>query len=796
MSFRINTNIAALEAQEYLRQTSDTQGKTIGRVTSGLRILSSGDDAAGLAIANSFRSDQSVLTQGIRNANDGLSTLQTIDGGINNISKLLDRARTLATQSASGTFNGNRAVLNAEFQSVVREIDRQAQSIGLNSGGQFAKSLSVFIGGGKSSGGTTEITNGSTNVDLTSSTVDAQSLGLKGTEAHGVTATDIGSGSVATSVQSIVNDSTNLTSLAVGGSSVLIFHGPGFAGKNDIKVSVNLSGVSNVDNLVASVNYAIENAGNSATASATAFKNAGIRAVIVTDPNGKKALGFVSGSAAFQVEAGDLVSNALLGNVTSTSNPTGLSLKNSVLGGSASAVAATTFAGPATITIRVQGAGLASPPVDLSLAVTATTTIDQALADLQSAVSKNPDLQASGISLEAPVAGAALKFSNTRGQRFDVLASGDLNNLFGLGSFRNSSGASGTFDYSSVSGATGTFTATTNETLEFSLGGGATVSLTVQTPTATAQGAADALNARIATSATLIKAGIVADVQGGNVRLHSLTGTNFRINTVGASNIFGFNPSSDIGLAFAANTNPDNNTAVSSFTSGGIQRGGPIAFQPILVGGDGQSITLSVNDSNGVTKTVSLTLKNDATLRNAGSVDEAISALNDALQQSNDENLKKIVAIKEKSSASGADQINFVSTASAFKVQIGTNASGSGLASQGTVVGSTSFGQGSTSDISTQSSAEKAVSSLADAVVALGNAQAAVGKGQNQFSFAINLASSQLTNIAAAESRLRDADLAAEAATLSKTSILLQAGISALAQANSAPQQVLTLLRQ
>ena len=170
MSFRINTNIAALEAQEYLRQTSETQAKTIGRVTSGLRILSSGDDAAGLAIANSFRSDQSVLTQGIRNANDGLSTLQTIDGGINNIGKLLDRARTLAAQSASGTFTGNRAVLNAEFQSVIGEIDRQAQSIGLNAGGQFAKSLSVFIGGGKASGGITEISNGSTQVDLTTST--------------------------------------------------------------------------------------------------------------------------------------------------------------------------------------------------------------------------------------------------------------------------------------------------------------------------------------------------------------------------------------------------------------------------------------------------------------------------------------------------------------------------------------------------------------------------------------------------------------------------------------------------
>ena len=150
----INTNIPSLQSQEYLRITTDFQQKTINRVTSGLRIISSGDDAAGLAIANSFRSDRVVITQGVRNANDGLSTLQTIDGGINNISQLLDRARTLAAQSASGTFTGDRGVLNTEFQSVVDEIDRQAQAIGLDVGGLFAKNLSVFIGGGR--GGTSD----------------------------------------------------------------------------------------------------------------------------------------------------------------------------------------------------------------------------------------------------------------------------------------------------------------------------------------------------------------------------------------------------------------------------------------------------------------------------------------------------------------------------------------------------------------------------------------------------------------------------------------------------------------
>src|SRR6185312_3110814 len=105
---------------------------------SGYRINSSSDDAAGLAVANSFRSSETELTQGVQNANNGISTLQIGDGGMNNISQMLDRLRTLSTQSASGTFTGDRGILNNEFQSVLGQIDQQAQAIGFNQGGQFA----------------------------------------------------------------------------------------------------------------------------------------------------------------------------------------------------------------------------------------------------------------------------------------------------------------------------------------------------------------------------------------------------------------------------------------------------------------------------------------------------------------------------------------------------------------------------------------------------------------------------------------------------------------------------------
>src|SRR5512138_3451788 len=135
MAVSIQTNVNSLVAQENLRVTNEFQGRTIQRLTSGYRINSSGDDAAGLAVANKFRGEVAELIQGVRNANDGISTMQLVDGGLNNISKLLDRMKTLASQSASGTFSGNRSTLNNEYQALIAEINRQAANIGMVEGG-------------------------------------------------------------------------------------------------------------------------------------------------------------------------------------------------------------------------------------------------------------------------------------------------------------------------------------------------------------------------------------------------------------------------------------------------------------------------------------------------------------------------------------------------------------------------------------------------------------------------------------------------------------------------------------
>src|SRR5450631_873907 len=120
----IQTNVNSLVAQQNLSVNSAFQGKTIQQLTSGFRINQAGDDAAGLAVANKFRSSVAELSQGVANGNDAVAQLQIMDGGMSNISQILDRLKTLATQSSSGAFTGVRSTLDTEFQNDIAEIDR------------------------------------------------------------------------------------------------------------------------------------------------------------------------------------------------------------------------------------------------------------------------------------------------------------------------------------------------------------------------------------------------------------------------------------------------------------------------------------------------------------------------------------------------------------------------------------------------------------------------------------------------------------------------------------------------
>lgn len=120
---RINTNVASLNAQRILGNTGAAAAKSIGRLSSGFRINSASDDAAGLGIANKLRSDLRSLTQASRNAEQATAMLQVAEGAAQTIGNILDRMKELAAQSASSN-SGDRGALQTEFNTLRTEITR------------------------------------------------------------------------------------------------------------------------------------------------------------------------------------------------------------------------------------------------------------------------------------------------------------------------------------------------------------------------------------------------------------------------------------------------------------------------------------------------------------------------------------------------------------------------------------------------------------------------------------------------------------------------------------------------
>jgi len=257
MSFSIQTNVNSIVAQENLRVNQNFQSTTIQRLTSGYRINSSADDAAGLAVANKFRSDTAELTQGVRNANDGLSQLQIVDGGLNNISQMLDRMKTLATEAATSTFSGNPSDLNGEYTQLLSEIDREASNIGLNStaGGSAAKNAnaaySVYVGGGNTQ------TNAMASFNFGAAGVDTGTLNLTGTTlvggdmSHTVgTSNDLRSGTFLSGSKTLTIAITNINGGA--GTAQAIVNG-GSAGLTGSQILQSLNGQLNAVGIDASL---------------------------------------------------------------------------------------------------------------------------------------------------------------------------------------------------------------------------------------------------------------------------------------------------------------------------------------------------------------------------------------------------------------------------------------------------------------------------------------------------------------------------------------------------------------
>jgi len=175
MGLRVNTNVASLNARRHLYNTTMQFNKSMERLSSGLRINRSGDDAAGLAISEGLKSDIRALDQASRNAADGISMVQVAEGSLDEVNNILLRLRELSEQAATETLGATeRGYLDGEFQELLNEIDRisaTAEFNGIHLLDGSVGTLDVQIGIG------TDATTSAVPINLSQS-LDATTLGI------------------------------------------------------------------------------------------------------------------------------------------------------------------------------------------------------------------------------------------------------------------------------------------------------------------------------------------------------------------------------------------------------------------------------------------------------------------------------------------------------------------------------------------------------------------------------------------------------------------------------------------
>jgi flagellin len=802
MSMVINSNIMSLTAQRNLTLSQNDQNSAMERLTSGKRINSAADDAAGLAISSRMTSQIQGLNQAVRNANDGASMIQTAEGALEESTNILQRMRELSIQSGNGTYSdGDRSKMNAEVKQLVSELDRISETTSFNGQNVLDGSLgkvSLQVG-----------SEANQTIDLSIAKMDSASLGL------GSTSSDL-SGAVMTAID--IQDGDVL----INGSAL---------GAHD-STSQNIDDlISNISNNVEGVTataYNVFEATNNASGVLTAGDSFTIT-VGSTDGSADVAYAVGSSTAGDGItssnltEMVDLINKATGGAVTANiSEDTGRLVLSNSTGGTITLdnVDNTPIAnatGFADTDSQLGSLALTSANGD---AVTITTGADGTDADLKSLGFRRVEAQGVVISEELgsgeqaavlavndlKINGVAVSAVAADGSSVNTLAE-KVTNINALSDETGVTASivaekSYTQDFSDrqeltidVSG--NTFVAAD----DFSVNGVVvTVASAATNPTATELAAAintadtgveayvddsDKLHlgsdGPITLGGGLLANGAVGDfadtaavdIEGGSVDLGGVVGT--AVSTVAAAALA---PATDGSIKI-------NNTEVALTDLSSLDQ-----------------IVTDINVSQGDTG-VSASIDENGALKLASSSGITLEAGN-----TNGYSTGKVIGVNFADAANDGSLTNDTVTISPrikldsandqpVSIEVTSNGvAATGLSNMNTAASSLATGSSISSiDISTAAGAQKAIGSIDQALETINSTRGDLGAISNRLDFTVNNLSSVSENASAARSRIMDADFAVESANLSRAQVLQQAGTAMLAQANAAPQQVLSLLQ-
>ena len=401
MSLVINTNIMSLDAQKNLQTSGNALAMSLQRLSSGLRINSAKDDAAGLAIADRFTSQINGLNQAARNANDGISLAQTGEGALQEVTNNLQRIRELSVQSLNATNSASdRAALDNEVQQLKAEIDRVAQTTAFNGvklldGSFSSQNFQVGANQGQvisvaaiTSARTSALGASYVATHTSTATTGALTAGALTLNGQAIAASVAGTGAgqstaSAYSIANAINGSQSAVVATANATSVVGAVQTGFTAITAGDIQINGISVGAVvaggaapaqgANIAAAINAVSAASGVSATADATGF-------VTLTAVDGRDIAITLAGTATL-ADTG-LVTGATTHGTISLSATSPTTAVSIVVGGTAPALAgltATTYAGSVT--------GTAISNVDVTSVANANATlssVDSALSQVDS----------------------------------------------------------------------------------------------------------------------------------------------------------------------------------------------------------------------------------------------------------------------------------------------------------------------------------------------------------------------------------------------------------------------------
>ncbi len=247
MSLGILTNVAATYAENNLNQTQNSLQNVLQQLSSGSRLNSGADDAAGLSVADGLRANEAALTQSAQNAQNGVGLLQTADGALSQVTNLLDRAVTLATEASNGGLTAAQSgAVDTEYQSILNEIGNIGSSTNFNSTGVFTATATNFTVSDGTTAGTTTI----------AATVGALNAGSVGTATGG----GAGQSLTGTVLTSAATATTALSEITTAIADVANQRGAIGANINQLNAAANVASseevnLSSADSAIRATNF-------------------------------------------------------------------------------------------------------------------------------------------------------------------------------------------------------------------------------------------------------------------------------------------------------------------------------------------------------------------------------------------------------------------------------------------------------------------------------------------------------------------------------------------------------------